>query len=195
MNHSLQHQKGAVLVVALVMLLVILLLAVSSTRESALEARMTGNFVSQQQQQNLADGASREGEAQMTSATLMRPREPNATNGACAGANPDIDTDDPKYCFSADAAQYAHAFGNCDTGSTKGVKSSVLKAAAGDPRRLRWYAIPAPSGATEGASENPEYGNMMAGNGTFRYEINTLARDDNNKTCTILRTTTVKVFN
>ena len=142
MNHSLQNQKGAVLVVALVMLLVIMLLAVSSTRESALEARMTGNFISQQQQLNFAEGANREGEAEMTA--KVRPREPNADgSGNCDESN-------TTYCFAADAAQYAHAFGSCDTDSTRGIKSSVLNTAEDDPRRVRWYAITAPSGAADG---------------------------------------------
>lgn len=186
MNSSLRTQKGAVLIFALIMLLVITLLAVSSTRESTLEARMTGNFISQQQQHNFAEGVMREGEAQMTFATL-RPREPNAASGACA--------DGAKYCFSTDAAQYASAFGSCDDPLTRGVKSSLLGAAASNPPQLRWYAIPAASGAAEGASDNPEYGNMMKGIGTFRYEVNAVARNGSTDTCTILRSTTAKVFN
>lgn len=192
MNFSPRKQQGAVLIVALVMLLIITLLAVSSTRESALETRMTANFVSQQRQFNFTEATLREGEQQMTSATI-KPREPNSdANGKCA--------DGAIYCFHDDAATYAHNFGDCTTASTTGVKSALLPDSAYDgsatePPQMRWYSIPAPSGATEGASENPEYGNMMLGKGTFRYEINGVARDDDTDTCTVLRSTTAKVFN
>lgn len=184
MNASPSNQQGAVLIVALVMLLVITLLAVTSTRESALETRMTANFVSQQQQLNFAEGVLREGETQMTS-EVLKPREPDCED---------------EYCFLTDDAEYGHDFGDCDTESSSGMESALLPEDAYDdspldPPQMRWYALVAPSGATEGMSENPEYGNMMLGVGTFRYEINAIARDGDTETCTILRSTTAKVFN
>lgn len=182
MNSSLRNQQGAVLIVALVLLLVITLLAVSSTRESALETRMTANFVSQQQQINYAEAVLREGEAQMTTKTF-KPREPD-----CEG----------DYCFSADDAIYGHVFGSCDTASTSGMESALLPESAYedsplDPPQMRWYALPAPTLAAEGMSENPELNPGKVS--TARYEITAIARDTDTDTCTILRSTTAKVFN
>lgn len=184
MTHLPNGQRGATLLVALVLLLVITLLAVSSTRESALETRITGNFVAQQKQLNYTEAVLREGEGLMTAP--IKPREP-----ACSG----------NYCFYTDAAKYGHEYGSCDAETTTAGIESKLLAQAGEGEdpisapEMRWYAIEAPAGAAEGASENPEYGNMMLGIGTFRYEINGRARDAGTETCTILRSTTAKVFN
>jgi type IV pilus assembly protein PilX len=184
MNRLPRNQQGAVLIVALVMLLIITLLAVSSTRESALESRMTANFVAQQQQLNYAESALREGEEQMTFAALCA-RAPNS-GGTCDAGD--------EFCLYTDAAKYAHDFGSCDTASSQGIASTLLDTSITEPE-LRWYSIPAPTAAAEGASENPEYGNWMMGIGTFRYEVSGWARNDSSDTCTVLRSATSKVFN
>lgn len=189
MNNSPRNQQGAVLIVALVMLLIITLLAVSSTRESALETRMTANFVAQQQQLNYAESVLREGEG----ITLADPRYLNANSGGTC------DVDD-KYCLYADAAKYGHDFGDCDSSSTHGLASDLLNSEAYDgsstePPGLRWYAIRAVSRDAEGQTENPEYGAFLGVSGaTYRHEVSALARDGDTETCTVLRSVVSKYF-
>lgn len=57
-----QGQRGAALFVALTMLLLITLLAVTSMREVALEARVTGNLIEQKRLTSAAESALRESE-------------------------------------------------------------------------------------------------------------------------------------
>lgn len=165
------RQKGSTLFVALIMLLVITLLALSGAREIALESRITGNFLEQQKLLNDAEAALREGEKQLTLSN--KPVE-----AACSSTG--------SYCFRDESASYAQSF-----------EGGALSYAfvSGDSSSNQWYAIPAPSGATEGQAENPEYGNMMLGIGTFRYEVNAEAEDNSSGRKANLRTTTAKVFN
>lgn len=177
-----KKQQGAALFIALVVLLVITLLALSSTREATLETRITGNFTAQQKTTNNAEAGLREGESQMTSP--VKPLEP-----ACA------DT----YCFRNETPQYAQDFTEVES-EEEGASNTLLylsyaPVADDDGAYAHWYAIPAPAGAEEGAAENPEYGNMMLGIGTFRYEVNTRAGNTANGQETRLRSTTAKVFN
>ncbi len=171
MTHSLPtQQKGSTLFVALIMLLVITLLALSGTREVVLESRITGNFIEQQKLLNDAEATLREGEKQLTLSN--KPVEPSCT------------TDD-SYCFRNEDASYTQSFAS----------SLAYSYVSGDNSTNKWYAIPAPSGATEGQAENPEYGNMMLGIGTFRYEVNTVSESTVTGQKANLRTTTAKVFN
>lgn len=171
------RQKGSTLFVALIMLLVITLLALSGARETTLESRITGNFIEQQKLFNDAEATLREGEKQLTLSN--KPVEPSCTS-------------DDSYCFRNEAANYDQTFGS-------GARTYAF--VSGDSSINKWYAVPAPSGASEGQAENPEYGNMMLGIGTFRYEINAVAESAKEHPATKtkpkanLRTTTAKVFN
>jgi type IV pilus assembly protein PilX len=166
-----RRQQGATLFIALIVLLVITLLALSSARETTLESKITGNFIEQQKLSNYAESALRQGEKQLVAP--LKPREP----GGCTSGS--------SYCFLASDPAYEADFTNA---------LAYLAVIGDDTRSVKWYAIQAPSGAAEGQSENPEYGNMMLGIGTFRYEINSEARNDNGQSV-LLRTTTAKVFN
>lgn len=165
------QQKGSTLFVALIMLLVITLLALSGARETTLEARITGNFIEQQKLLNDAEATLREGEKQLTRGN--KPIEPS-----CAV--------DDAYCFRNDVPTYAQSFNS-------GALSYAV--VSDDNSTNKWYAVPAPSGATEGQAENPEYGNMMLGIGTFRYEVNAVSESAITGQKANLRTTTAKVFN
>lgn len=167
-----KRQNGAALFIALIMLLVITLLALSGARETTLESRITGNFIEQQKLLNDAEATLREGEKQL--ALSNKPVEPS-----CAS--------DGSYCFlnPAGGATYPQSFAS----------SLGYDIVSGDSSTNKWYAIPAPSGATEGQAENPEYGNMMLGIGTFRYEVNAVSESSITGQKTNLRTTTAKVFN
>ncbi|MGP9824099.1 pilus assembly PilX family protein [Ectopseudomonas khazarica] len=165
-----RNQHGAALFVALVMLLVITLLALSGVRESTLEGRITGNLVEQQRLVNNGEGGLRQGEKVLT--TAAKPREQNDCSNL--------------YCFLSQDAVYATDF------------STALDYApvTGDSNQsIKWYAITAPSGSTEGQAENPEYGNMMLGIGTFRYEVNVESTNSVTGHTARLRSTTAKVFN
>lgn len=163
------RQRGAALFIALVILLIVTLLALSGVRETTLEARITGNFIDQQKQLNYAEAALRQGEKQLISP--LKPLEQNDCTGS--------------YCFRNSAPAYAPDF-----------TASLSYSISGDSAQTSaWYAIPAVSGAAEGQAENPEYGNMMLGIGTFRYEVNAESKNTATGQTVRLRSTTAKVFN
>ncbi|WP_462381202.1 pilus assembly PilX family protein [Pseudomonas sp. Marseille-QA0892] len=160
--------------IALVMLLVITLLAVSSAREVTLEYRMTGDFLEQQRLLNAAESGLREGEY-----ALSAPAKPLNATTSC-GTN---------VCLLDQKPTYAQNFG-------KSVKyGTATNTELPEQSSVRWYAVPTPSGEEIGEAENPEYGNMMQGIGTFRYEINSEARNTQTGEVTRLRSTSAKVFN
>ncbi|MDV5860258.1 PilX N-terminal domain-containing pilus assembly protein [Pseudomonas mendocina] len=165
------QQRGSTLFVALIMLLVITLLALSGTREVVLESRITGNFIEQQKLLNDAEAALREGEKQLTLSN--KPVEPSCATG-------------DSYCFRNEDPSYIQTFNN---------GALAYAFVSGDSSANKWYAVPAPSGAIEGQAENPEYGNMMLGIGTFRYEVNAVSESNVTGHKANLRTTTAKVFN
>lgn len=165
-----RHERGAALFIALIMLLVITLLALSGARETALENRITGNMAEQQNLVNYGEAALRQGERLLTSPA--KPREQNDCTGS--------------YCFLKNQPAYVQSF-------TKSLSYSPVTGESS--KQVKWYAIPAPSGATQGQAENPEYGNMMLGIGTFRYEINAEATNTETGQKANLRSTTAKVFN
>ncbi|WP_263140375.1 PilX N-terminal domain-containing pilus assembly protein [Pseudomonas sp. RIT-PI-AD] len=173
-----QRQKGAALFIALIVLLVITLLALSSIREVTLESRVTGNFVEQQKLLNFAEAGLREGEGQVT-----QPLKPLEAASTCTSTLPCLLADNPTYAQLFDTTGKHRAYAPADN-TTLPSDSTV-----------EWYALMAPAGSESGEAENPEYGNMMQGIGTFRYEVN--ARTTNTKTqrTTNLRSTTAKVFN
>lgn len=165
-----KKERGAALFIALIMLLVITLLALSGARETTLEGRITGNLSEQQQLINYAEAALREGEKRLTA-----PNKPLEQND-CSGS----------YCFLSTDPTYLQDFETA-------LGYSAL--AGQSEESIRWYAVAAPSGAAQGQAENPEYGNMMLGIGTFRYEINAEAENSNTEHKANLRSTTAKVFN
>ena len=59
------HQRGAVLVVALVMLLILTLLATNSMREATIQARISGNVAERKVAGNAAEAALREAERRL----------------------------------------------------------------------------------------------------------------------------------
>lgn len=165
----LHTQQGATLFVALIMLLIITVLALSGARETTLETRITGNLVEQQQLLNDAEAALREGERRLTIG--IRPLEPACSADYCLHDDEQLQlTNDQD--FSEGALTYSLGGGN----------------------NTQWYAVPALSGATEDQSENPEYGNMLMGIGTFRYEVNATSSSSTEQQAN-LRSTTAKVFN
>jgi len=151
-------QRGASLMIALVFLLILTVLAISSMREVALEARITGNVAEQKKLISSAESGLRDGERR---ATLRGPQEP--TND-CA----EIAT--KKLCLLARQPSYAQDFTDHQVYSPN--DGTTLE------RDARWYAQIAPSGENQGESENPEYGNMMLGIGIFRYEINSQSKSN-----------------
>jgi len=171
MPHQPPHkERGAALFVALIMLLVITLLALSGARETALESRITGNMAEQQKLVNYGEAALRQGERLLTAP--LKPREQNNCTG--------------NYCFLNNQPAYLQSFTT---------SLSYTPVTGESDLQIKWYAVAAPSGATQGQAENPEYGNMMLGIGTFRYEINAEAGNTANAQKANLRSTTAKVFN
>ncbi len=166
-------QKGASLFIALIVLLVVTLLALSSAREVTLESRITGNFTEQQITTNSAESGLRNGERAMI--TTFSPLEPQAS--------PDCTSIQP--CFLNLVASNNQNFTHAQAYKTS--DETTLN------KTTKWYSQIAPSGESNNEAENPEYGNMMLGIGTFRYEVNSRATN-NQGSHTYLRSTTAKVF-
>lgn len=165
-----RKEQGSTLLVSLILLLVITLLALSGAREVSLEARITGNFIEQQKLNNDAEAALREGEIQTTKG--HKPYEPECSSASA-------------YCLLTIAPTYATNFST----------SKAYELVKNDTSRQIWYALPTPSGADENQSENPEYGNMMMGIGTFRYEINAQSTHNPTNNKVQLRSNIAKVYN
>ncbi|PTQ67681.1 PilX N-terminal domain-containing pilus assembly protein [Pseudomonas sp. GV071] len=179
-------QKGASLFIALIVLLVITLLALSSTREVTLESRITGNYTEQQKLFNSAETGLRDGETSIIAGTL--PLDPTTDCEAAASG------DRPAPCLLAltdGEYTYELMFG------TEGKSRPYHPAndtTTNPNTSINWYAKPAPSGGQDGEAENPEYGSMLGGTATFRYEVNSQAVNDNSNNATYLRSTTAKLF-
>ncbi|MGY4533752.1 type IV pilus assembly protein PilX [Pseudomonas sp. TE3786] len=179
-------QQGASLFIALIILLVITLLALSSTREVTLESRITGNFTEQQKLFNSAESGLRDGELSVVDS--MYPLEPTTDCAtAASGSRPDpclLSLTDGQYTYDLLFATAGKSRPYFPENGTK----------ANSNTNINWYAKPAPSGAGDAESENPEYGNMEGGTGTFRYEVNSQAVNQISSNATYLRSTTVKFF-
>lgn len=171
-SYKQNRQHGAVLLVALVFLLIITTLAVTSMREVALDSRITSNLIEHKQLLNAAEAGLTDGQyrtigtkvkipGEYSLATALRPLNAIQT---CSN----VDFKDP--CLLEMPPQYPQDFSN----------ATRMKEYAPDDvtefnESIHWYALLAPGGADAGESENPEYGNMMMGIGTFRYEVNSQA--------------------
>ncbi len=192
---SAQRQRGAVLVISLVFLLILTTLAVTNMREVALETRITGNLVDQKQLFNSAEAGLRDGEYRTIGtkrpipgtydlATALRPL--NAVAQCPTNLGP------MQPCLINRTPTYEQYFENGES-NYKGIQKYSPDAQTTLAETVTWYAIPAPSGATRGENENPEYGNMALGIGTFRYEINSQATSNSGEFR--VRSTTARVYN
>lgn len=183
--NGLRHrQTGASLFIALIIMLLVTVLALSSTREVALESRITANFVEQQRLSNGAEAGLRDGEYSMIN--RLRPLEPTASCAAAAEGSI------PAPCLLTlrnNAATYALLFNTSGLSRDYRPKDGTQ---ADTKMPVVWYALPAPGGAESGEAENPEYGNMLIQTGTFRYEVNAKASTTGN--ATYMRSTTAKLF-
>lgn len=194
-----RSERGAVLVVSLVFLLILTMLAVTNMREVALETRITGNLVDQKQLFNAAEAGLRDGEYRTIGsrrpipgtydlATAIRPLDAKSQcSTTLAPMKPCLINRKPTF------AQYfkGSAEGEDDS-NFRGVQIYSPDAATSFAESVTWYALPAPSGADSAESENPEYGNMALGIGTFRYEIN--ARAESGSGEFQVRSTTSRIY-
>ncbi|OWP47554.1 pilus assembly PilX family protein [Pseudomonas nitroreducens] len=181
---SRQGQTGASLFIALIIMLLVTVLALSSTREVALESKITANFVEQQRLANGAEAGLRDGEYSMVN--RLRPLEPTAS---CAAAAADTVPAPCLLTLRNNLATYALLFDSAGLSRPYSPKDGT-KADSNMP--IVWYALPAPGGAESGEAENPEYGNMLIQTGTFRYEVN--AKASTSRNATYMRSTTAKLF-
>lgn len=189
---SPEQQGGAVLVIALVFLLILTTLAVTNMREVALDSRITANLVDQRNIFNAAEAGLTDGqyrtigpESDKTRGNYDRGvwlRPLNATESCSNGVTDvcllDIAPADITYSQDFDTAGEFKDYAPDD--STTFSES------------ISWYALPVPAGETEGASINPEYGNMLSGKGSFFYEANSRAENDGEVR---LRNTIFRIYN
>ncbi|CBL44036.1 Type IV fimbrial biogenesis protein PilX [gamma proteobacterium HdN1] len=175
-------QGGAVMLVGLMLLLGISFLAVSSVRQAALESRLVGNSIEQQNLAAAAEMGLRDGESK-----LMRPIKPPDPKADCANVGNKLcllTLKDDKYSYMPrfdDGGDYPAYSPTNDTEGNPGVD-------------VEWYATLAPSGGTEAEAENPEYGSMLTGNATFRYEVNSRSTNDSTSNERYERSTVAKLF-
>jgi len=181
-------QQGVSLVIALVFLLILTMLAVTNMREVTLESRITGNLVDEKRLFNSAEAGLKDGEfrtigtlrkipGQYSVETALKPLNAEANCSGAAATEPCLIKRDPEFNQNFESSQI---YSPDDVSSLED--------------NVAWYAIPAPSGAGRGESENPEYGNMTRGIGIFRYEINSRATSGTNGD-TRLRSTVSRVYN
>lgn len=189
-NHNIRaKQHGATLFIALIFLLILTTLAVTGMREVALDSRITGNLIDHKRLFNATEAGMKDGEHRTIGTLVPIPGKykfdtaltpVNATD-SCANdgyASP---------CVLDIPPEYPQEF---DSGRMKDYSPDNSTSFEED---IHWYAIPAPSGTTQGESENPEYGNMALGIGTFRYEINSRASSEAGELR--LRSTVSRVYN
>jgi type IV pilus assembly protein PilX len=181
-----RKQRGASLFIALIILLVLTLLALSSTREVTLESRITGNYTEQQRLFNGAESGLRDGETSIISVlTPLTPTTDCAT--AAAGVRP------APCLLTLTGGAYSYALKFATSGKSRPY-FPASGTAANTNTTIRWYGTPAPSGGEDGEAENPEYGSMLVGTATFRYEVNSQAVSNSSNNASYLRSTTAKLF-
>ncbi|PHR11226.1 MAG: hypothetical protein COA41_20330 [Sphingopyxis sp.] len=209
-NHNYRSQaprgrdeRGAALILSLVFLLILTALAVSNMREAALESRTTGNLVNQKGCFNASEAGLRDGEYRVSGklsentpgnyppipvaryGNIFSLAPPNATLTCPAGLPADLP------CILDQEPAFSQAFAAGETGFA-GVKEYSPGDGTEFDQNILWYAVPFLGGASQGESENPEYGNYQAGVGQARHEINATSSDEN---CRVdLRSTTLRVY-
>lgn len=176
MNASGRSQQGAILFVSLIILLVISVLAISSVRQSSLEARITGSVTEEKRLFNSAESALRNTEESLSESLLPPDRCPA-----------DATVDALPCVWNKTANSYAQDFSDAMSYTGNGVTPSTQTTS------VARYMIAAPSGNIGGQSINPEYGSMMLGNGTFFYEMNSRASSNNREVP--LRSVVARVYN
>ena len=188
-NSFPDKQSGAVLVIALVFLLILTTLAVTNMREVALESRITSNMVDQRHLYNAAEAGLKDAEyrtigslvpvLQYDHSILPAALSPLDTENTCSSA-----VNSP--CLLADDYTYSQDF---DTAGKS--KPYSPDASTSFNESIEWYALRADGGEAQGETDNPEYGNMMMGKGTFNYEVNSRATRENGEVrlrATVFRT-------
>ncbi|HBZ94750.1 MAG TPA: pilus assembly protein PilX [Pseudomonas sp.] len=155
------HQRGAVLVIALVMLLIITLLGIGSMREVMLESRITGNLIEQKKLRNAAESAQREAERRIGSAEAIE----------------DCGVDSSIPCYHGKADDYDYDFSAAES-------YSGLDGVTVQEREARWYIrfIGGPYGPSGGGiNDAGNAGGAVAGietaesGSSFFYEVNAQA--------------------
>lgn len=193
-NKHLAHstrQQGAVLVIALVFLLIITSLAVTSMREVALDSRITTNLVDQKQLFNAAEAGLSDAQHRTIGTrfkipgdysphTALQPLDALNSCSNSAHTDPCLLDIDPEFAQEFDVASKQKNYS----------PDTVTNFSEG----IAWYALPIPGGDMQGESENPEYGNMLMGQGTFRYEINSQARHPDGGGTVRLRSAIYRIY-
>lgn len=181
-----RRQSGASLFIALIILLLVTVFALSSTRETALESRITANYIEQQRLLNGAEAGLRDGESWMVSP--IRPLDPTAS---CAAASPNTVPAPCLLSLRNNVPTYSVLFATSNLSRPYYPKDGTQ---ADSAMPVRWYALPAPNGGASAQNENPESLQQAQGTGTFRYEINSKAATTATGNATYLRSTTAKYF-
>lgn len=177
-----RQQRGAALFIALILLLIITALAISSMRESTLEARITANTIESKRLFNSAEAGLREGERRI--ALSVSPLDSCGSVPCIKGVATTYTTD-----FST-----AHAYSGVD-------------GATAMSRNVHWYIRDTGAGAAESQAIDPTYGaasGSRSGGGvtTRYYEINSQAYNSSASaaaaSCTIdvicLRSVVVRLY-
>lgn len=184
-----KRQKGAVLLMALVFLLILTTLAVTGMREVALDSRITGNLIGHKKLFNAGEAGLKDGEYR-TIGTLVKIPGKYRFDAALTPVNATDSCNNSSYdsiCVLNIPPTYRQDF------DTNRMKDYAPDEATSFDETVNWYAIPTPGGASQGESENPEYGNMAMGIGTFRYEVNSRANSGEDEV--LLRSTVSRVYN
>lgn len=191
-NHS--QQRGAVLVIALVMLLVLTLLATASMRGTALDARITGNHLTNTNLQNLADAALREGEFRLYGPGYIRDKlEPNMETN-CVAENTLNKGGFNKPCLLnemsksnldkyfkqpvTELAKMTVSNGVLKWMPYRGLDAEKEFSFEDNQPQSFWNVYRLMDGAEEDAALNAEYGDAMKGKGTFFFLVTGQANNE-----------------
>ncbi|MCY1436324.1 hypothetical protein D9M71_524430 [compost metagenome] len=147
-------------------------LAISSVRQSSLEARITGSVIEEKRLLNSTESALRNTEASIGKSLLPPDRCAAAVVLPCV--------------WTKSLDNYAQDFGDALAYSGNGIDQSSRTT-------VKRYMLAAPAGSLGGESINPEYGSMMLGNGTFFYEVNSQATSNGRNAS--LRSVIARVYN
>lgn len=195
---GLNRQRGAALLLGLVFLVILTGLAVTSMREVALDARITGNLIGQKDRFHAAEAGLRDGEYRVAGkladgAPGQYPSIPltRFSENVAAISRPDARAECPAtlkfddVCVIDAEPTFGQDFTEAKSYSPDNSSTSFTEI-------IEWYAIPYFGGASDATSEVPEYGAAAASIGPVRHEINARASDGTNEVR--LRSTVVRVY-
>ncbi|SFM21028.1 pilus assembly PilX family protein [Halopseudomonas yangmingensis] len=195
---SHKKQRGAALLLGLVFLVILTGLAVTSMREVALDARITGNLIGQKDRFHAAEAGLRDGEYRIAGKLAVEapgqyPIIPltRYSDKVAAISRPDAKKECPAslkfddVCVIDKNPIFAQDFTEAKSYSPDNSNTSFTEI-------IEWYAIPYFGGASDAASEVPEYGAAAASIGPVRHEINARASDGTNEVR--LRSTVVRIY-